>query len=187
MVSCVHKRDIDKGIKNKILKFADDTKLCHAISCDQVLQQLQSDIEQVQNWSEKWQMQFNVDKCKRLHIGHNNNKYKYTMNGQEIESSVRERDLGVQIGENLDSEAQVGKAVTRANKILGMIWRTYDKSMKNIIQLYKSLVRPHLDYAMQIWNPYKQKHVDLLEEVQRRATTLIDKLRHLTEDEPFIA
>ena len=106
------------------------------------------------------------------------------MNGQEIGNSVRERDLGVQIEENLDWEAQVGKAVTRANKILGMIWRTYDnKSMKNIIQLYKSLVRPHLEYAMQIWRPYKQKHVNLLEGVQRRATRMIDKLRQLTYDE----
>ena len=91
-------------------------------------------------------MQYNVTKRKRLPIGHKNPRHKYTMSDQELKNSTRKRDLGIQIQEDLDWEAQVGKTVAQANKILGMIWRTYEnKSMKNVSQLYKSLVRPHLE------------------------------------------
>ena len=54
-------------------------------------------------------MQFNVTKCKRLHIGHKNLRHKYTMSDQELKNSTRERDLGIQIQEDLDWEAQVEK------------------------------------------------------------------------------
>ena len=49
--------------------------------------------------------------------------------------------------------------------------------------LYKSIVRPHLEYAVQVWNPYYQKDIDLLERIQHRATKLIPNLRHKPYEE----
>jgi len=61
-----------------------------------------------------------------------------------------------------------------ANKVLGMIKRTFSIKYKEVIlQLYKSLVRPHLEYSIQAWRPNYQKDIDLIEGVQRRATKLI--------------
>ena len=58
--------------------------------------------------------------------------------------------------------------------MLGMINRTFNfKTKDNLLQLYKCLVRPHLEYRMQVWNPYFKKDIDLLEGVQRRATKMI--------------
>ena len=55
-----------------------------------------------------------------------------------------------------------------------MIKRTFTfKRKDNLLQLYKCLVRPHLEYCMQVWNPYLKKDIDLLEGVQRRATNMI--------------
>ena len=118
----IYINDIDEGLKNQIVKFADDTKLYQAISSPEDQRQLQGDINKIQSWSEKWQMQFNVTKCKRLHIGNKNSRHKYSMSDQELKNSTRERDLGIQIQEDLDWEAHVGKTVAQANKILGMIW-----------------------------------------------------------------
>ena len=51
------------------------------------------------------------------------------------------------------------------------------------IPLYKAIVRPHLEYCIQAWNPHLRKDVDMLEKIQRRATKLIPELRDLTYEE----
>ena len=77
------------------------------------------------------------------------------------------------IPKDLKASSQCVKIVKITNQILGMIKRTFTfKTKDNLLQLYKSLVRPHLAYCMQVWNPYLQD-VDLLEGVQRRATKMI--------------
>ena len=61
-----------------------------------------------------------------------------------------------------------------------MIYRTFASKNKNImLKLYKSLVRHHLDYACQAWNPHSQKDIDVIERVQRRATRMISECRGL--------
>jgi len=53
-------------------------------------------------------------------------------------------------------------------------------SPQNFIPLSKTLVRSHLDYASSVWSPYKQKRIDTLENVQRRATRQLPTLAKLS-------
>jgi len=63
--------------------------------------------------------------------------------------------------------------------MLGEIKRNFtDRSKETIMPLYKSLVRPHLEYCVPIWSPYYRKDIELVEGVQRRATKLIDGVRN---------
>ena len=55
--------------------------------------------------------------------------------------------------------------------------------MENIVQLYKSLVRPHLEYCVQAWRPFLQKDIDNIEKVQRRATKMINGLSQLSYEQ----
>ena len=67
---------------------------------------------------------------------------------------------------------------------LGFISRNFQYKSKDIIlPLYKSIVRPHLEYAVQFWSPYYQKDIELLERIQHRATKLIPNLRHKSYEE----
>jgi ribonuclease P/MRP protein subunit RPP40 len=76
----------------------------------------------------------------------------------------------------------------KANRVLGMIKRTFTNKSKYImLRLYKSLVRPHLEYCVQTWSPYYQKDIDLLEKVQRRFTRMIPELSHLTYEQRLSA
>ncbi len=71
-----------------------------------------------------------------------------------------------------------------ANRNLGMIFRSFtfiDKSM--FLNLYKSLVRPHLEYASPIWSPMYKKDRIAIENVQRRATRLVRSLKNQTYEQ----
>ena len=79
----------------------------------------------------------------------------------------------------MTASGQCGLAAAKGNQILGLIRRniTYtDKTV--IIPLYKAIVRPHVEYCIQVWRPYLKKDIDKLERVQRRATKLIPELKH---------
>jgi len=66
-------------------------------------------------------MLFNAEKCKVKHFGYNNRKADYFMDGVNLEHVTEEKDLGVIISEDLKWEKQCSSAVSKANRILGMI------------------------------------------------------------------
>ena len=69
------------------------------------------------------------------------------------------------------------KAANDVNRKLGMIERGFKTKSKEImLPLYKSMVRPHLDYCIQAWRPHLRKDVDKLEKVHRRATKMMEGL-----------
>ena len=75
-------------------------------------------------------------------------------------------------------------AASKDNQILGMIRRNITYKEKSlIVPLYKAIVRPHLEYCIQAWNPHLRKDIDMLEKIQRRATKLIPGLRDLRYEE----
>src|SRR5882757_9093707 len=57
------------------------------------------------------------------------------------------------------------------------------KSKDVIVRLYKALVRPRLEFCVQVWCPYLRKDIDMIERVQRRATKLIEGFRHMSYSE----
>ena len=93
--------------------------------------------------------------------------------------TVKEKDLGVTISADMKVSQHCG-AASKGNQILGLIRRniTY-KGKKLIIPLYKAIVRPHLEYCLQAWRPYRKKDIDTLERIHRRATKMIPELRDL--------
>ena len=61
-----------------------------------------------------------------------------------------------------------------ANSTLGMIRRTIvTRDKDTILRLYKSLVRPRLEYFMRVWDPYLKQDMEQLEKVQRSAKKMI--------------
>ena len=65
-------------------------------------------------------------------------------------------------------------APKKTNGVLGMIKRnTNSKNAAIIMRLYKSLVRPRLEYCIQAWSPYHKENIEVLERVQKRATQMV--------------
>uniref|UniRef100_A0A803K0K4 Reverse transcriptase domain-containing protein n=1 Tax=Xenopus tropicalis TaxID=8364 RepID=A0A803K0K4_XENTR len=101
--------------------FADDTKLCRPVSSIQDVTSLQQDLDQLAIWAAKWQMRFNVDKCKVMHLGCNNMQALYTLNGTALGKSIMEKDLGVLVDNKLGCSKQCQAAGARANWVLSCI------------------------------------------------------------------
>uniref|UniRef100_A0A803JLD2 Reverse transcriptase domain-containing protein n=1 Tax=Xenopus tropicalis TaxID=8364 RepID=A0A803JLD2_XENTR len=172
--------DLEVGIESTVSIFADDTKLCKTISSMQDAAALQSDLTKLENWAANWKMRFNVDKCKVMHFGRNNINANYLLNGSVLGASLMEKDLGVFVDNKLSNSRQCHSVATTANKVLSCIKKgIYSRDENIILPLYRSLVRPHLEYAVQFWAPVLKKDINELERVQRRATKLVKGMEGL--------
>ena len=76
-------------------KFADDTKLGHRVRNDEDRRILQDCLDKLIDWADTWCMDFNVLKCKVLHLGRQNKKFEYSMNGLVLESVDKERNMAL--------------------------------------------------------------------------------------------
>ena len=114
---------MDDDITSKVLKFADDTKVFSKI-----------DLNKLTEWSAKWQMLINVGKCKCLHTGHGNEDVQYTIGGTVLNTTVKEKDLGLTISADMKVSEQCGIAAAKGNQILVLIRR-------NIV--YKDTKKPN--------------------------------------------
>ena len=176
--------DIDYGIVSVLSKFADDTKLFRNVLKIENAFTLQDDLHKLYEWSMDWQLLFNKDKCKCLHVGHGNMDYDYFIGDERIQTTLIEKDLGVQTSKSLKPEEHIAYIVKKANNLLGCIRRTYtDKSLQNMINLYKTLVRPLLEYCQQVWSPYLVKDIKKVDDVQRRFTRMINGMKGLSYDQ----
>ena len=103
--------------------FADDTKIYNKDTNSDILQQ---DLDALYVWSKLWQICFNVDKCKTVHFGRNNQDYQYTLHFEDIDSVDEEKDLGVIFQKDLKFGNHIATKVNKANSILSLIVRTFD-------------------------------------------------------------
>ena len=101
-----------------------------------------------------------------------------------VSKTVKEKHLGVTMNAKMKVSEQCRIAASKGNQVLGMIRRniTY-KENSSIVSLYKAIVKTHLEYCIQAWNPYIRKYIEMLQKIQRRATKLIRGLRDLRYEE----
>jgi hypothetical protein len=131
-------------------------------------------------------MSFNAEKCKVMHLGRGNPQKQYTMLNKNsdlctLEATDIEKDLGVHIDCNLNFNEHITMQVNKANRALGALKHTikyFDK--ESFLCLYKSIIRPHLEYASVAWSIKTKFYQDMIERVQRRATKLVPALYNLS-------
>ena len=185
----IYINDLLDNLKSKGKLFADDSKIFRKIVNPDDRVALQEDLNKLREWSRKWMLEFNESKCKVMHISlrKTNPEYVYYMNDKVLDKTELEKDLGVFVASNWKTSAHVAKVAARANSMLGRIRHTFTYINKDIfMKVYPSLVRTHMEFAVQAWSPQLKKDIEILEKVQARATKLVPEISNLSYPQRLI-
>ena len=121
-------------------------------------------------------MSFNAEKWKTLTITRKRSPLPtvYSLHDQPLQPVKKAKYLGVTISQDLRWDTHVINVTNRANQKLGLLRRTLRvSSIKAKEQAYKALVRPSLEYASAVWDPYIEEEITKLERVQRQAASWV--------------
>ncbi|MDE1816823.1 MAG: reverse transcriptase family protein, partial [Thaumarchaeota archaeon] len=182
--------DVDRIIHSPIrmYKFADDMKLCHIFdpksATEDSRNHLQKCLNNLSQWCNENCLPLNLNKCSIVHFGSTNPRYSYHVDQRVLTVHSTERDLGVIFDERLNFQSQIDNIVNRARRLAGlMLYSFQSRSEMVILPLYKTMVRPLLEYASVVWNPYLSKQIKKVESVQRYVTKRISGYSLLSYEE----
>ena len=166
--------DLHDSFESNGYLFADDAKIYKSINLLIEYYIFQHDIDNLTKWSSDWLFTINPDKCKHLKVENNTFKdYDYVMQNHTLQFISQKKDLEVIFNFRLSFDAHINDKVSNANKILGLIIRTSTfLDEVTLGQLNKAFVRSHLEFSNCVWSPSLSKHIDIIKNVQRRATKL---------------
>ncbi|KAL3287999.1 hypothetical protein HHI36_002452 [Cryptolaemus montrouzieri] len=161
--------DLAHHIKSRKSFYADDTKLYANPFTDSYV--LQQDLNALNQWCGDWLLPLNVEKCVMLHIGTNNPSTQYFIDGRVLSAVSSHMDLGLIVTSDLTWS------------LIYLLRKSFvHLSFASSITLYKSCVRPILEYAGAVWCPVFVRDKNILESVQRRAARMCSgNFRHLTK------
>lgn len=186
--------DIGKQFKSEYLLYADDLKIFRKINSEEDIDILQHDIDTLHRWCVLNKLTLNNNKCVVLSLSRASNQHQaiYYLNNELLTEESLVKDLGIIMDSKLNFIKHVDKITSHAYKILGFIIRSGRefKDPNTLIHLFKTLVRPILEYCSIIWSPYTQGLVDEVERIQRKFCKFVSyfmytKGVHLSTEEVY--
>ena len=167
-----------KPIKNKtcVRLFADDCVVYRVITSNSDCVQLQQDLDRLTDWEAKWQMSFHPDKCKVLRINRKKEPriFNYNLRGHNLEACNHEKYLGVTLSSDATWDKHINNITNKASNTLSFIRRNIKSAPQDIKSTaYTTLVRPQLEYASTVWDPYQDNHINKIEKIQNQAARFV--------------
>ena len=181
--------DLPDYIENSSISiYADDTKIFSEITSQESVSKLQRDLDSMVKWCKQWRLELNPTKFYVIQYNPRSELRKfnpsYKIDGAPLEKKSQIRDLGIIVSEDLKFHAQVDSACKRAHAEINRIRRSFiSRSPQFLAEMFKMYVRPHLEYAVEVWNPKAIGDIKKMEKVQNKMTKLIPTGRSLTPED----
>ena len=160
--------------------YADDMLLFRPISNHTDYSLLQEDINRISEWVDANYLQFNTQKCSFMRVTRKRTGIcppTLHLCCQPLQVVDSYKYLGILLSSDLSWTQHIDSICGKARKLTGLIYRRFyqHSNPESLSQMYISLVRPHFEYASQIWNPYKHGEVNALEKIQKFALRMCAK------------
>ena len=177
----VYINDLPNGIESTCKIFADDTSLFSEVKDETSSDtQLNNDLNKISKWAFQWKM-FNPDPSKQTieicfsHKRENKNYSSLMFNDTKVQLATSQKHLRLILDSILDFNEHIDYKIDKCNKIVGIMKRlSLTLSRKSLLTIYKSFVRPVLDYAdINYDKPFNESFKRKIEMVQYRAAFAI--------------
>ena len=167
------------SVKGKL--YADDLKMYCPVDINYGYSvNLQNSLNNLMVWSDKWQLPINADKCFILSLSRSksvNRNHDYYIGDIVLKRRSYVEDLGIEYDCNLSFDKHIDNLVSSAKAKVGLLFRGFKTRNPDILKrAYVTYIRPKLDYASNVWNPYLKNNIFKLESVQRYFTRRITTL-----------
>ena len=169
--------DLPSHIQTCSLSYADDVKIFHRIQSPADADSLQADLNRLNEWSKMWRLKLNPAKCKTITFTLRSSpiNMSYVLDGHRLERCTKISDLGVTLDVKLTFRDHVDLAMSKANRMLGLLMRSMRVSTcmpifdhHAVLCAYYAHVRSVLEYGSVIWGGAAVTHLARLERLQHR-------------------
>ena len=133
---------------------------------------LQEDVNSISTCIEQKYLQFNTTKCKLMFITRkraNSLPPPPLTNGVVLNRVFCYKYLGVTFSSDLSWSPHITNCCNKTRRLIGLLYRRFYRctNSPSLLRLYKSFVRPHLEYATIAWNPHLKGEIEAIENVQK--------------------
>ena len=179
----IYINDLEKGLRSNVKFYADDTMLYSIVKDPQSsAADLNHDLQLIQNWAHQWKMEFNPDptkqatevlfSCKKSKVDHPPIHF----NGNPVLRIEEQKHLGLILTPTLYFRKHIFQKIQKAKKHIGIIKNLSNYlPLKTLNQMYKTFVRPHLDYCDIIY--HEPPKVGKAQEIS--LTTLMEEIERI--------
>ena len=154
--------------------YADDNKLYFTVKTPADKAVLQNCLDRVHNWALKWDLRFSYKKCQYLQLVYTDLNVFYHLENHVIVPFKSLSDLGINVHCSLKPSLHCSAIVNKANIRAKLILKCFlFLNSSNFIQAFLCYLRPLLEYASVVWNPWFVQDITMLENVQRSFTNKV--------------
>ena len=169
--------DLPESITSSTVRlFADDCIVYRKIENGKDAKLLQKDLNKLQTWERDWEMDFHPQKCQLLRITNKKQvtNADYTIHGHQLECVSSAKYLGVSIDKALNWNTHIANITKKANGVKAFLQRNMAQCPRKTKETcYEHLVRPLVEYASSIWDPWTKENISKIEAVQRRSARFV--------------
>ena len=156
----IYINDLERNTKSNIKSFADDTMLFSIVKYPVIsANDLNHDLDKIYQWAHQWKMEFNPDPTKQATEVlfscklNSPNHPQLIFNGSAVAKANEQKHLGLILDSRLSFEKHLSEKIIKAKKNVGILKHLSQfLPLKTLDQMYKALVRPHLDYCDNIYH-----------------------------------